>query len=221
MTPPLPVVDSIVTAKEAVKLAHSRLQLRLRKFAVLAQDLLDFAPQNVGARQLIGVKAVAKGIPADGVSHARILLVHTRVLNVRLTGFMYFSPGLRRIREISRILALFGASAIAIVACERDVTPLPGPGRYFYRSGEEPCGAFEIDGEGALSDTAFCPGQAQIRPHLWASPTLACGDDIELGITPTLDGFALTRDGQVAVFVFSSLGACRSGLPPTPPAPTL
>lgn len=107
-----------------------------------------------------------------------------------------------------------------IAACSETET-LPTPGRYFYRSGAGACATFEIDEDGALGDTSFCSGAARVLPQLFSPPAIACQDGQRYAITATLDGFALSREGQIRVFVFPTMERCRQGLPAAAPSPTL
>lgn len=111
---------------------------------------------------------------------------------------------------MSRLLRL--ALPLAFVACPSPYSRLePPPGRYFHHAGASPCDTFTIDESGAVN--GLCEGAGQIDSGLFEPPQLVCDGGIRYGLTPTLDGFALTRGGQVHIFVFPDRALCEQALP--------
>lgn len=106
--------------------------------------------------------------------------------------------------------------ASCLVGCTDHLEPPPG--RYFHHAGSAPCDTFVVDEAGAVR--GFCESGGAIESGLFEPPQLSCANGPRYGFTPTLDGFALTQDGQVHVFVFSDRGTCERALP-KPVEPTL
>ncbi len=100
------------------------------------------------------------------------------------------------------------------LACSRP-SPEIASGRYFYRGFNPRCESLEIASDGRIESSGFCPGGAKLERSFFSGVTIRCEPERPFGLTPTLNGFALVRDGQVQGFLFRVLGACqRDDTPP-------